>query len=113
MARIRKTPARAFAALVVTLSLSSGLALAASGPDASRKVSNESTLSRYANPNDSGPIRKAPDRNARVLTHLKVNTEDRLPNVYLVLRQFTDPDTDAGWYEVRVPGRPNGRTGWV
>jgi hypothetical protein len=113
MARIRKTPARALAALLLSLSLSTGLALAASGPDGSKKVSNETTLSHYANPNDSGPIRKAPDRNARVLTHLKVNTEDRLPNVYLVLRQFTDPDTDVVWYEVRVPGRPNGRTGWV
>src|SRR3954454_8514262 len=113
MALTTKTPVRALAAVTLTLSLTSSLALASDAPDGTKKVSNETTLSRYANPNDTGPIRRAPDRASGVLAHLKINTEDHLPNVYLVLREMTDPASGAVWYEVRIPGRPNGRTGWV
>jgi hypothetical protein len=82
-------------------------------PAGAKKVSNETTLSHYANPNDSGPIRTAPSRGARVIAHLKINTEDRLPNNYIVLRSWTDPHGGAEWLQVRVPGRPNGRIGWA
>jgi lipoprotein-anchoring transpeptidase ErfK/SrfK len=113
MASILSSPRTALAGLILTLSLTSSLALAAGDPDGAKKLSNETTLSRYANPNDTGPIRVSPDSGARVIARLKINTEDRLPNVYLVLRQFTDASSGDSWYEVRVPGRPNGRTGWV
>lgn len=108
MARIR-TP------LLALLAFGAGASAvhAATAPDGVSKVSNETTLSRYANPNDSGPIRAAHDSGARVITHLRINTEDRLPNVYLVLRRWADPHGGDVWYQVRIPGRPNGRVGWV
>src|SRR4051795_6581531 len=109
MARPRSLSATALA--LVALAAGAGVVHAAGRPDGPTKVSNETTLSRWANPNDSGPIRSAPDRGARVIAHLRINTEDRLPNNYLVLRRAVDGS--AVWYEVRIPGRPNGRTGWV
>lgn len=111
MARLR-TPRAALAAL---LALAAGAAVAegAAVPDGSQRVSNETTLSHVAYPNDSGPIRSTPAKSARVIAHLKINTEDRLPNNYVVLRSWTDPHGAALWYQVRIPGRPNGRTGWV
>jgi hypothetical protein len=94
MARPRSLTAAALT--VLALGVGAGAVHAAGIPDGASKISNETTLSRYANPNDSGPIRSAPDRGARVIAHLKINTEDRLPNVYLVLRRFEDGG--AAWY---------------
>lgn len=105
--------ARVSAVALLTLCLGAGAVRAAGVPGGAERVSNETTLSRYATPNDSGPIRSSPDRGAGVVARLRINTEDRLPNVYLVLRRWTDPDGGATWYQVRVPGRPNGRIGWV
>jgi len=96
---------------LVALAAGAGAVHAAGAPNEAAKISNETTLSRWANPNDSGPIRTAPDRGARVITRLKIDTEDRLPNNYLVLRRFAAGA--AVWYQVRIPGRPNGRVGWV
>jgi lipoprotein-anchoring transpeptidase ErfK/SrfK len=109
MAQSRSFHAAALA--LVALGAGAGVVHAAGAPDGASKVSNETTLSRWANPNDSGPIRSAPDGGARVIARLKINTEDRLPNNYLVLRRFADGG--AVWYQVRIPGRPNGRVGWV
>ena len=39
-------------------------------------------------------------------------TEDGFPSVYLVLRAHWNSQ-GREWVEVRIPGRPNGRTGWV
>jgi len=39
-------------------------------------------------------------------------TGDGSPEVYLILRRWSDPE-DRTWLKVRVPMRPNGRTGWV
>ena len=36
-----------------------------------------------------------------------MQTEDRRPEVYLVLERQGD------WVQVRIPARPNGQTGWV
>jgi lipoprotein-anchoring transpeptidase ErfK/SrfK len=43
---------------------------------------------------------------------LRFYTEDQQPEIYLALRQHTD-DAGAVWILTRIPGRPNGRTGWV
>jgi hypothetical protein len=39
-------------------------------------------------------------------------TEDGFPEVYLVLRRFSD-SKDRTWLKVRIPMRPNGLKGWV
>jgi hypothetical protein len=61
---------------------------------------------------DRSVIRRAPHAGAHGIAHLKLNTEDAFPNVYLVLRRTTDA-AGRRWFQIRVPMRPNGRTGWV
>jgi lipoprotein-anchoring transpeptidase ErfK/SrfK len=39
-------------------------------------------------------------------------TEDGFPNVYLFLRRWTNPHGRT-WVHVRIPMRPNGKTGWI
>jgi hypothetical protein len=43
--------------------------------------------------------------------HLQYLTSDGQANVYLALRSYAIGKTK--WIEVPLPGRPNGRTGWV
>ncbi len=85
-----------------------------SEPDraAVRTLSNESTLSRWAHPEERATVRRRPSSSAPRVGRLHLDTEDGLPEVYLVLRGTTGPDGDS-WVEVRLPSRPNGRTGWV
>jgi hypothetical protein len=82
------------------------------GPLGNERLSNETTLSRWANTNLPARIRSEPSRQARQVGRLHWNTEDGVPEVYLVLTSRLDAQGRA-WLEIRVPGRPNGRTGWV
>ena len=49
---------------------------------------------------------------ARTIARLHAKTEMRSPEVYLMLSQQTDAKGRL-WVRIRVPGQPNGRTGWV
>jgi hypothetical protein len=75
-------------------------------------LSNETTITRWANSSDLAPIRVAPTTTAPMITRLRYLTEDGLPEVYLVLEGKVDAQGEP-WLHVRVPMRPNGRTGWV
>jgi len=75
-------------------------------------LSNETTLSRWANANSTSKVLAAPEAGAKAITRLRYMTEDRQPEVYLALRSHVDESGQA-WIEVRLPMRPNGRTGWV
>jgi hypothetical protein len=79
---------------------------------ASERLSNERTLTRWAHTNLIGPIKSKPSHEARTVGKLRWNTEDGLPEVYLVLRKKIDK-LERVWFQIRVPGRPNGRKGWV
>jgi lipoprotein-anchoring transpeptidase ErfK/SrfK len=75
------------------------------------KLSDESTITRWAHVATQAAVRSAPRRGARTIAHLRYWTEHGHPEVYLALE-----DRQVGakrWIRVRVPGRPNGRTGWV
>jgi lipoprotein-anchoring transpeptidase ErfK/SrfK len=76
------------------------------------RLSNEATLSRWAHPNDRSAIRAAPRLSARPVARLHLDTEDGLPEVYLVLRRTTG-SSGRTWFQIRIPQRPNGSTGWV
>jgi L,D-transpeptidase catalytic domain len=78
----------------------------------SERLSNERTLTRWAHTNLIGPIKRKPAHESRTIGELRWNTEDGLPEVYLVLRRQVDK-LERVWLQIRVPGRPNGRTGWV
>jgi L,D-transpeptidase catalytic domain len=82
------------------------------GPLGSERLSNERTLTRWAHTNLLGKIRSKPSTSGKTIAKLRWNTEDRLPEVYVVLESRLDED-DQAWLKIRIPGRPNGRTGWV
>ncbi len=75
-------------------------------------LSDETKVTRWAHANEPAPIRIAPSSSARTITRLRFLTEDKLPEVYLVLDGRIDANGD-GWLHIRIPMRPNGRTGWV
>ena len=77
-----------------------------------QKLSNERTLSRWATPNETAPVRVKPTGESRTMVRLRYLTEDRKPELYLVLRRTRDSEGDE-WVEVRLPRRPNNSTGWV
>jgi hypothetical protein len=76
------------------------------------RLSNERTSSRWAHPVRRAPIRWQPAADARPVVFTHFLTEDGFAEVYIALRSWTDP-RGKSWIEVRIPMRPNGRTGWV
>jgi hypothetical protein len=81
-------------------------------PLGDERLSNERTLTRWAHTNLIGKIRSKPSEHGKTTAKLRWNTEDGLPEVYVVLQSRLD-DHERVWLEIRIPGRPNGRTGWV
>jgi L,D-transpeptidase catalytic domain len=77
-----------------------------------KRLSNEWTLTTWAHPIEAGPIFERPELHAPRLARVHLETEDGFPEVYLLLSSYTDAQGDE-WVELRIPGRPNGRTGWV
>ena len=75
-------------------------------------LSNETTLTRWAHTNLIAAIRSKPTRASAKVGKLHWDTEDGVPEVYVVLESRLD-DKDRAWLQIRIPGRPNGRVGWV
>ena len=84
----------------------------ADGPLGDETLSNETTLSRWAYTNLRSKVRVAPGKHKRSFARLRWDTEDGPPEVYLVLSSRLDA-RGKPWLKIRVPGRPNGRTGYV
>jgi hypothetical protein len=95
------------AAATAARASASGNAIASlSGP-----ISDETTTTYWAYSVERAPIRSAPTRRGQVIGSVHLSTEDGFPEDYLVLAQRAYPDRT--WFKIRIPGRPNGRTGWV
>lgn len=77
------------------------------------RLSNERTVTRWAHTNLRGGIRSKPTWQSRAIGVLRWNTEDGLPEVYLALRSHVERGSGQVWIKIRIPGRPNGRSGWV
>lgn len=75
-------------------------------------VSNERTHTVWGSPLERAVVRARPRGNATAVTRLHYDTEDGYAEVYLVLARYTDAK-GHGWLQLRLPMRPNGRTGWV
>ena len=109
-------PIKALAVTALALSLSAPASGAvrpagAQGPLGNERLSNETTITRWAHVAQRAVVRRAPRSNAHGFARLNYFTEDNKAEVYLVLQ--SRHTTDETWLKVRVPGRPNGRTGWV
>ena len=76
------------------------------------RLSDERTYTRTAEVRRPAAIRRFPYRRSKVVGRLRTWTEDRYPEVYLLLTERIRP-AGLPWIRIRVPGRPNGRTGWV
>jgi hypothetical protein len=75
-------------------------------------LSNERTSTTWAHPVEEVSIRAHPLAGSHAIARTRLATEDGFPEVYLLLSSFTDAH-GTEWVRLRVPGRPNGRTGWV
>ncbi|MDQ6748172.1 MAG: L,D-transpeptidase [Candidatus Dormibacteraeota bacterium] len=75
-------------------------------------LSNETAFTRWAHPAAPGPIHARADSSSPLVTRLHWFTEDRFPEIYLLLRAHWDLHGQE-WVKLRIPMRPNGRTGWV
>jgi lipoprotein-anchoring transpeptidase ErfK/SrfK len=58
-------------------------------------------------------VRSAPRRSARAITTFTQFREHYRPRVVLALEARTDRNGAPTWYRVEIPGRPNGRSGWI
>ena len=72
-------------------------------PLGDERHSNERTLTRWAHTNLIGKVRSKPSERGRTIAKLRWNTEDGLPEVYVVLRSRLD-DEERVWLQIRVPG---------
>jgi len=77
-----------------------------------RRLSDERRLSRWAHPARLSDIFSRHSAKAPKVGRLRFFTEDGFPEVYLLLREYTDEE-GREWVEIRIPKRPNGRVGWV
>lgn len=76
------------------------------------KLSDEKRITRWAHAQATAKIRISPQASSRTITRLRFFTEDRLPEVYPVLGARMDAE-GRRWVNIRIPKRPNGKTGWV
>jgi hypothetical protein len=83
-----------------------------SPPTTTVVLSNERTATTWAHPVEETSIREHPLAHSRTIARTRLETEDGFPEVYLLLSSITDAD-GREWVRMRIPGRPNGRIGWV
>lgn len=87
-------------------------ALGDRGPLGDERLSDERRVTRYAGAVARAAVRRLPTTGARKVGRLRYVTEDGGLEVYLVLEGHVDAARRL-WLRVRLPQRPNGRTGWV
>lgn len=118
--RATRTPrltGRASGGVSLLLALLAASALAASAETAAgsprdERLSDPRSSTRWAHPKTRAPIRRHPTDGSRRVAGIHKLTEDGFPEVYLVLRRWSDPE-GRRWLKIRIPMRPNGRVGWV
>jgi hypothetical protein len=75
-------------------------------------LSNELTYTRWAYVARIANIYAGPGPKSRIITRLHWYTEDGFNEIYPALRAHWARNRRE-WVEIRIPGRPNGRVGWV
>ena len=85
---------------------------AATTPFRTERLSDEQRVTRVANAVLRSPVHQLPTKSSKALGRLHFQTEDGPLEVYLALESYLDR-TGRLWIHVRLPMRPNGRTGWV
>jgi hypothetical protein len=70
------------------------------------------SVSEWAYPLSAARARATPSAQSRAVGKLSLLTSDAQAEVYVALASATLASGQA-WIQVELPGRPNGRTGWV
>lgn len=99
-------------AVVVVLAAAAPAAGRADGSWTNRRLSNEFTFTRWAHVERAAGIHRGPRASSPRIGRLAWSTVDGFASIYLVLRAHRDRG-GGEWVKLRIPGRPNGRTGWV
>ncbi|MCW3019387.1 MAG: ErfK/YbiS/YcfS/YnhG family protein [Solirubrobacterales bacterium] len=104
----------AFAACVLVIACRALLPAAAGAAGAPGEIglSDERTLTTWAQPESVGGIYAHPVIGAARVAWVHLFTADGFPEVYMLLSSYVDGE-GREWVRVRVPGRPNGRIGWM
>jgi hypothetical protein len=74
-------------------------------------LSNETTASTWSVADYAALIRSSPAPHAHAIAKLQFQTPDGFLQSYILLRERWT--RSGAWVLVRIPGRPNGRLGWV
>lgn len=106
--RPRRAARVALAATLAAVALGHG----ADAQAATVALSNGRTLTRWAFPTSEAIVRASPSSRGRALGRLQFLTADGQAELYLAVAS-TQLASTATWVRIEVPGRPNGRTGWV
>jgi hypothetical protein len=120
----RRSRSRARGAALAATSLLAALTLGAltAGAQAAKpsgepisaitRLSNLRTFSRWAYPAYEAPVRSSPSAQAHAIGALRLLTVDGQAALYVGL-SAQRLRSGAEWVQVELPGRPNGRRGWV
>jgi hypothetical protein len=81
-------------------------------PRGSVRLTNGRTFAHWAHTEHVAAVRRHPSRSSKRVARTHFLTEDGLLEVYPVLRRYRDRRRHT-WLRIRIPMRPNGRTGWV
>lgn len=101
------------AAFCIAASAAAQAPAAVAAPQAVYKqLSDLRTLSHWAYPNAEATVRAAPSPQSRPVGSLRLLTIDRQAELYMALTS-AHTTTSETWIKVELPGRPNGKTGWV
>jgi hypothetical protein len=75
-------------------------------------LTNETTSTTWAHPVEEWPIYTKPETHAHKIARTHLLTEDGFEETYMLLSRHVD-SAGREWVRLRIPGRPNGRVGWV
>jgi L,D-transpeptidase-like protein len=112
MTRARRESWVGALAVLVTLALPAASVSDGAQFAGSMRLLDGRTFAHWAHPQHRAVVRRRPSERSRRVARIHYRTEDGFPEVYSVLRRFTDRH-GRGWLRIRIPMRPNGRTGWV
>jgi hypothetical protein len=79
---------------------------------ADQVLSDEMSFTQFAYVRRIANIYSRPSTHSRRVSKLRWWTEDNFSSIYLLLRAHWVTQRQE-WIKIRIPGRPNGRTGWV
>jgi hypothetical protein len=110
---LRSRTAAALALVALTLAGLGAAGAQAAQPQATvTRLSNLHTTTRWAYPRTAAPIHSSHSASSAVLGRLRFLSVDGQAELYVVLAAAKQAK-GGSWLQIEVPGRPNGRVGWV